>query len=92
VLIALSALAAALVLAGDLRWPAGSFRGVAALTIAFGLAYAVYSEWINVSVRGNWSYSPRMPTVPPLGTGLSPILQWLVVPTLALGAARRSVA
>ncbi len=89
-LIALSALAAGLILAGSPRWPAERFRVVAALTIAFGVAYTVYSEWLNVSVRGSWSYAPQMPTLPPLGTGLSPILQWLVVPTLAFAAAWRS--
>lgn len=88
-LIGMCSLVAALMVAGLPNWPAERFRVVAALTIAFGLAYTVYSEWLNVSVRGSWSYSPQMPTLPPLETGLSPILQWFVVPTLALAAARR---
>jgi hypothetical protein len=87
-LIALSAIAAALVLAGSPNWPGERFFVVAALTIVFGLAYTVFREWLNVSVRGSWSYSPRMPTVPPFNTGLSPLLQWLVVPGIALTAAR----
>ncbi len=32
-----------------------------------------------------------MPVVPFLGTGLSPLLQWLVVPLGALALARRAV-
>jgi hypothetical protein len=45
-----------------------------------GLVYTVFSEWLNVSVRGSWAYASAMPVVPILGTGLSPVLQWLVVP------------
>jgi hypothetical protein len=89
-LIALGSLSAALMLAGSPGWPARRFRAVAALTIVFGVGYTVYSEWLNENVRGSWSYSARMPVLPPLGTGLSPVLQWLAVPGAALAAARRS--
>jgi hypothetical protein len=34
-------------------------------------------------------YTDAMPLVPPLGTGLSPLLQWLVVPSLGLRWAAR---
>lgn len=88
-LIALSALVGALLVAGSQGWPRERFRRVAAFTLAFGVTYTVYSEWLNVSVRGSWSYAERMPLLPPLGTGLSPILQWLVVPGVALAAASR---
>jgi hypothetical protein len=53
-------------------------------TVLMGLAYTIFSEWLNVSVRGNWTYADKMPTLPFLGTGLSPLLQWLVVPTVAV--------
>jgi hypothetical protein len=48
-----------------------------------GLGYTVYSEWLNVNVRETWAYTAWMPRIPPLGTGLSPLLQWIVVPGLA---------
>ena len=35
-------------------------------------------------VRRNWSYSDLMPVIPSLGIGLSPVLQWVVIPALAL--------
>jgi NO-binding membrane sensor protein with MHYT domain len=89
-LIAIFALSAALILAGTARWPAERFAIVAALTIAFGVAYMFYSEWLNMNVRGSWSYSPRMPLLPPLGTGLAPVLQWLVVPLLAFAVTTAS--
>ena len=42
------------------------------LATVLGVAYTIYSEWLNVSVRRSWAYSSLMPTVPFIGTGLSP--------------------
>lgn len=87
VLIAALTLFLALVLFGGESWPRERMRGVVLAMLALGLAYAVYSEWLNVTVRRNWAYAPSMPIVPPLGTGLLPLLQWLVVPLVALRVA-----
>ncbi len=89
VLIALASLTGALILAGGRDSPSARFRRVAALTVIFGASYTVYSEWFNVSVRGSWAYAPSMPTLPPLGTGLTPLLQWIVIPSIALAAVSR---
>ena len=89
VLIALAALAAALVVAGDHAWPARRWTSVAALTLAIGVAYTVYSEHLNVDVRRSRTYSDLMPRLPLLGTGLSPVVQWVIVPAAALVWARR---
>jgi hypothetical protein len=90
VLIATAALVAALLLAGS-GWPGapGAYRRVAALAIGFGLAYTVFSEWLNVSVRKSWAYSELMPVVPLLDAGLSPLLQWIVLPLAAFWWAGR---
>jgi hypothetical protein len=88
-LIATASLVGGLVLAGSADWPRGRFLPVAALTVAIGLGYTVFSEYANTTLRGTWAYTDLMPRLPWIGTGLSPILQWLVVPTLALGWARR---
>jgi len=45
-----------------------------------GLAYTVASEYVNVYVWHRWGYSPAMPTLPLIGTGLCPFLQWLLIP------------
>lgn len=50
--------------------------------ILLALAYTVFSEWRNVNVTRSWAYSDYMPLLPPLGTGLTPILQWIIVPLL----------
>lgn len=89
-LIALACLALAIVLAGEPAWPVHAYRRIAALTIGFSVAYTIYSEWLNIVVRKTWAYSDLMPVVPIINTGLSPLLQWVVLPLLALHLARRA--
>ena len=88
-LIALSSLMLSLLVAGDRGWPHRSFTPVAMLAVALGVAYTGFSEWLNVEVRKAWGYSDLMPVlkIAGFGLGLSPMLQWLVVPALAFRAA-----
>jgi hypothetical protein len=65
---------------------------VAAAAVALGVGYTVFSEWLNTAVRSGWAYSDLMPVVPILGTGLSPLAQWLVVPLAAFWWASRPAA
>ncbi|MEP7174274.1 MAG: hypothetical protein ABI705_12370 [Aestuariivirga sp.] len=51
--------------------------------IGISLSYTIFSEWLNVMVRKNWAYSAIMPVIPPLGTGLFPVLQWIMMPLMA---------
>jgi hypothetical protein len=89
-LIALSALTVALMLVGTSAWPRGRPAPVIILTIAIGVSYTVLSEYLNIVMRAAWAYSELMPalSVGSLRIGISPLLQWLVVPFLALLAAR----
>ena len=89
VLIAGTSLMAALALLGAPGWPRRRFAAVALAAIAFGLGYTVHSERVNLA-RGAWAYAPAMPTLPWLGTGLSPLAQWLVIPAAALAWAGRA--
>ena len=77
----------ALALFARATWPRVSVARVYWASFAFGVGYTIYSEWLNINVRGNWAYSDLMPVVPVIGTGLAPLLQWFVVPTLALWVA-----
>src|SRR6516162_4556979 len=69
-------------LARHRRWPAFGWR-MALAAILLGAGYTILSEWLNVEIRRTWSYTAAMPVLPFLGTGLTPLLQWLVVPSLA---------
>jgi phosphatidylglycerophosphate synthase len=87
VMIAGLALVAALAVAGSNGWPIHRARKVFAITLMIGIAYTIYSEWLNTTARQRWAYSPLMPVHPMTGTGLSPFLQWLAVPPIALSLA-----
>lgn len=89
VMIAGLSLLLALALVGRPTWPKASGAAVYLTCLALGIGYTIFSEWLNVSVRGSWAYSSWMPTLPLVGTGVSPLLQWVVVPTLALSIAAR---
>jgi len=78
------ALLVALSLFAGPSWPSVGARRVYMVSLVLGVAYTIYSEWMNVSVRGSWSYAELMPVIPLLGTGVTPLLQWIVVPTTAL--------
>lgn len=81
-MIGASALFTAAVLVGR-NGPQSEYACVAFFTVVFGLSYTLFSEWLNVSVRGSWAYAANMPVVPLLGIGLSPILQWIVIPIVS---------
>ena len=60
--------------------------------IAIGIGLTIGFEYYYTEVSERWNYSDLMPLVPPFGTGLSPLLQWIVIPLLVLSLARRVVA
>ena len=67
-------------------WPA-SQPWAGGITVMIGaLTFTVWSEWFNVFRIGNWSYASNMPTV--FGIGISPLLQWLVLPPVIVVAYR----
>lgn len=91
VVLASSILAVALLVAGNRDWPVRNFWLVAILTILLGASSTIVLEWLNVVVWKSWAYSSFMPVLPVLGfsVGLSPLLQWIVVPLIALWRAGR---
>ena len=89
-MIALATLCIALLLAGDIRSPNIQFNRVLVLTLGLGIAYTLFSEWLNVSIRQSWAYSDLMPIVPIIGTGISPIAQWIFLPLFGLLLARKN--
>jgi hypothetical protein len=71
------------------RW---RWRRIAALTALAGTAYTIFSEWMNTTVSGAWTYAEAMPTLElaSLEIGASPLAQWLLLPPLALYLARKT--
>jgi hypothetical protein len=83
ILITTAMFVAAAALAWAFRWPPFGWRMVLT-AIVLGAAYTTLSEWLNVEIRRNWSYTAAMPVLPLIGTGLTPLLQWVIVPAMAL--------
>lgn len=84
VLIAALTLVAALVVCGSSTWPRAGFARVALSAVALGLGYTIYSEYMNTVVRQSWAYAKAMPRLPWIGTGIAPLLQWIIVPAAGL--------
>lgn len=57
--------------------------------IVVGTVITFVFEAIAIHVLDRWQYAPAMPTLPILGTGITPILQWLVIPSLIVFMMRR---
>lgn len=53
----------------------------ALVAVILGLAIAVFIEYMNVNIRGIWSYKESMPTI--FGIGLSPLVQLSATAVLA---------
>jgi hypothetical protein len=90
-MIAAASLLLAVILVGGREWPRQRFDTVALLAIAFGIAYTLFSEWLNTEVRLSWAYAEAMPRLPWLGIGLTPLLQWMILPALGFWWARAAV-
>ena len=90
-MIGTASLLIAVILFGRRGWPRYRHRRVLGTAVLIGMAYAVFSEWVNTQIIMSWQYSEAMLRVPPVGTGLAPLLQWIVVPPLAYWLARAGV-
>lgn len=82
-LIGLSAIMLAIFLFGGSFWPDKHIKNVLFAAIVIGVGYTLFSEWLNIVVREAWAYSDIMPVIPVLNVGLSPLLQWIVIPVIA---------
>jgi hypothetical protein len=92
VLIGMAALLSALIAERERSLAQWRWRRIAVPTALVGATYTAFSEWMNVTRLGNWSYADSMPRIEVAGfeLGLTPIAQWLIVPPLALYFARAS--
>ncbi len=52
--------------------------------IMIGVIATVISERVNVHLLKSWAYNDLMPIIPLLKVGLTPLLQWMVIPTVVL--------
>jgi hypothetical protein len=68
-------------------WPASRPWAGGVIVVIGAMAFTVWSEWYNVYRAGNWGYTSSMPLL--FGIGLTPLLQWLILPPVIIDAYRR---
>ena len=68
-------------------WPASRPWTGSVIVVIGAMAFTAWSEWYNVYRAGNWGYTASMPMI--FGIGLSPLLQWLILPPAMVGAYRK---
>jgi hypothetical protein len=90
VLIGGGALAIALMLGREATFAQWHWRRILVVMLVLGPGYTMFSEWLNTTLF-RWSYSEEMPTLAfgEIRLGVTPLLQWLMIPPLALYLARR---
>jgi hypothetical protein len=74
-------------MSGGLHWPLIRRRlSPALIFLTVGIIITIGYEIYAVST-GRWAYDERMPHI--FGIGLSPLLQWIVIPLLEIAAFRK---
>ena len=89
--IALVAFWVTAIFAGTRSWILGAHKTDIAIFLSVGVLATIIFEALAVTVFGRWTYNDAMPRLPVLGTGLAPLLQWLVIPGLVLWIVRRQI-
>ena len=87
--IALVAYWAAALLVGTRHWVGRPDYKVSVLFICIGLGITVGIEFLSTETLHRWAYGSVMPSLPFIGTGLAPLLQWALIPILVLWYMRR---
>lgn len=67
-----------------LEWPGLGMP----IVLIVGVGWTIWAEWNAVYITRAWTYGARMPMIG--GIGLSPLLQWIVLPLVVLTIVRAS--
>lgn len=91
VLIALAAFWGVAALARNRSWILKPTLRTVLLFVAIGVVITIGLEWHATEIDDRWQYADTMPTLPILGTGLLPLIQWVILPLLLIWFVRRQV-
>lgn len=89
VLIILIAFYAAALVGGGRGWFLAPSRLAVGVFLGVGLLITAVAEYIFTGSLAHWEYSSLMPVLPVIGTGVVPLLQWVVTPLISLATLRR---
>ena len=90
-IIMLIAYGAVALAAQNRRWMYAPSGRQIAVFVGIGVFITAIIEWLATHGRWiqNWAYSPAMPVLPGVEIGVSPLLQWMIVPLLVMWFVRR---
>jgi len=89
--IALAAFWVTALIARSRTWILRPSRPDIAVFIGVGLVTTITFETLATGALERWAYSDAMPRLPVVGTGLLPVIQWLVIPPLVVWFVRRQI-
>lgn len=87
VVIGVTAYLAAALVGRTVKWPGQRLAWPVAIYFLVGLGLTIAIERWAVAA-GHWQYREAMPTI--AGIGLTPLLQWIVIPAMILLIVRRA--
>ena len=82
--IAAGALAVGWLIAGRPRLVTGIPLSVGIVATLAGVAFTLFSEWRATQITHAWEYSELMPVIPGFRVGLSPLLEWIILPPVSM--------
>jgi len=73
------------------KWISQPSLNATVVFVALGIVVTIVLEWWATGNSGRWAYAETMPTIPWLGTGVLPLLQWLLIPPIVVWLVRRQI-
>ncbi|WP_036488456.1 hypothetical protein [Myxosarcina sp. GI1] len=89
--ISLAAFGTVVVLSKSRRWILQPNWWQVVVFVLVGIMITIIFEALATGVLDRWQYGEVMPTLPVFGTGLLPILQWLIIPPLIIWFVKRQL-
>jgi hypothetical protein len=90
-LLAMLAFSAGVLVQRQKLWVLNPRRWALFAYYATGLLLTIGYEYVATGPLARWAYDISQPRLPILGTGIAPVLQWLIVPALGLWLTRMHV-
>lgn len=76
---------------GHRQWLLEGDRKPAITLVSTALIVTIVMEWLATGPFDRWEYADSMPTIPLVGIGFAPLLQWLLLSPLIMWLSRRHI-
>ena len=73
------------------KWILDPSKQQVVIFVLSGVVFTIISEFVHVNTKGTWQYSELMPLIPLIDVGISPLVQWIVIPLALIFIIRRQL-